>query len=102
LRRFGVVVMATVLVAASGFALIPMVTTRDWPVVANYFALTVALFVDYFIWLPRIVARRLALERLEDPTAAAARQRRDQIRCWIGYLTGALSGGAATIYSLLR
>lgn len=102
LRRFGVTVMSTVLLAGSGFALFPLLTHYQWPIVLNYFAFTVALFIDYFIWLPKIVARRLALERLEDPVGAARRQRRDRIRCWIGYIAGAVSGGAATIYSVLR
>jgi RNA polymerase sigma factor (sigma-70 family) len=102
LRRFGVTVMSTVMLAGSGFALFPLLTHYQWPIVLNYFAFTVALFIDYFIWLPKIVARRLALERLEDPVGAARRHRRDQIRCWVGYLAGAVSGGAATIYSVLR
>ena len=62
--------------------------------------LLLALGALYFGWLPRIVARRLEAERREDPDAAARRQRRDRVIGIIGYIGGALSGGAGLIAGL--
>jgi RNA polymerase sigma factor (sigma-70 family) len=100
LARFQLVAMLTVIVACSGFALLPLATKQDWPHVANFVWFVAALFIEYFVWLPKIIARRLALERSEDPTAAA-RQRRDELRRWLGFAIGTLSGTAALIAGLV-
>jgi len=100
LARFQLVAVITVVIACSGFALFPLITGRGWPDVVTFVAFSAALYAEYFVWLPRIIARRLALERLEDP-AAEARQRRDEIRRRLGYAVGVLSGGAALIAGLL-
>jgi RNA polymerase sigma factor (sigma-70 family) len=100
LRRFQLVAMATVGMAASGFGIVPVVTQSGWPEVVIFIAFVAALFVLYFRWLPRIIARRLALERLEDPQAVI-RQRRDEIRRRIGFAVGVLGGTAGLIGGLL-
>jgi uncharacterized membrane protein YfcA len=92
--------MTAVLIAASGFAIFPLFTRSGWPEVVTFIAFIAALFVLYFRWLPRIIARRLALERLEDPNATA-RQRRDEIRRRIGFAVGVLGGTAGLIGGLL-
>jgi RNA polymerase sigma factor (sigma-70 family) len=102
LRRFSVVALLTVLAAIGGFAIDAWITPRQtWLAILTFALFASAISVEYMIWLPRIIERRLALERLEDPDAAR-RQRNDRIRCWIGYAAGMLSGSAGLIWGLLR
>jgi hypothetical protein len=51
--------------------------------------------------VPRAAARREALERAEDATAAR-RQRRERLRGALGLLFGAVVGGASLAYALWR
>jgi hypothetical protein len=54
----------------------------------------------YLRWLPRIVARRHAAERADDPRAGL-RHRREIIGSRIGYAVGMLGGSAAVVYAAL-
>jgi RNA polymerase sigma factor (sigma-70 family) len=102
LRRFSVVALGTVLAAIAGFAIDAWITPRQaWLAILVFALFAIAITVEYIIWLPRITARRLALERLEDPDAAR-RQRIERIRCWIGYGVGILTGSAGLIWGLLH
>jgi RNA polymerase sigma factor (sigma-70 family) len=56
---------------------------------------------NYLVWYPRITARREALERQEDP-AAAARQRRELRLSWLGYAFGTLCGGGTVAMVVLK
>jgi RNA polymerase sigma factor (sigma-70 family) len=67
--------------------------------VVVWVAFALVLGLSYAVWLPRIVSRREALERLEDP-AAAARQRRQRILGYVGIGVGLASGLAGLIYGL--
>ncbi len=99
LKRFGVVSLISVVMVAFLLPLGYIVTHSKLAPILTFIVLALTLYVEYFIWLPRIIARRLALERLEDP-AAAERQRRDEIRRYIGYAVGVLSGAAGLILGL--
>jgi RNA polymerase sigma factor (sigma-70 family) len=101
LKQFAVVAMVTVLIAAAALALVPVWRLGPAASVLTFIAFALALYIEYFRWLPRIIARRLALERLEDPTAAA-RQQRNEIRRRIGYALGILSGSAGLIWGLIH
>ena len=103
LKRFGAAVIAVVIAASAmfpiGWALAPR-AWKGWTQVAVFDALMVALMAMYLGWLPRIVARRLAAERREDPEHAPlrqARQHRLQIVLWI---FGLLGGTAFWLFSL--
>ena len=54
---------------------------------------------NFHVRLPRITARREALERAEDPTAAA-RQRRERRRSRFGLVLGGLGSGGAILWVL--
>jgi RNA polymerase sigma factor (sigma-70 family) len=99
LRTFTSVAVTTVLVACAAFPLGWMLTESQWAPIATYVILLGTLGVLYQIWLPRIIARRLAAELRDDPTAAR-RQRRDRIVGWIGLITGALTGGLGLLAGL--
>jgi RNA polymerase sigma factor (sigma-70 family) len=101
LRRFGIVAMLTVLIASLALSIGPAWMLGPTVSIVTFVLFGLSLFVEYFVWLPRIIARRLALERLEDPDAAR-RHHRTEIRRWIGYAIGMLSGGAALIWGLMH
>ena len=64
------------------------------------FSSLVALIAfNHFVWLPRIVARREALERAEDPDAAR-RQRRHRLHGVLGLVFGVLAGGGSLAWAL--
>ena len=52
------------------------------------------------VWMPRITARREALERQEDPNAAR-RQRRERLRHWLGLIGGSVVGGGTVVFVIL-
>jgi RNA polymerase sigma factor (sigma-70 family) len=99
LRRFTIVAVCTVATAGLSIPLGWSLTESPWAPVASYVGLLSALGVLYFGWLPRIVARRLEAERREDPDAVR-RQRRERLISFLGYIVGALSGGAGLIAGL--
>jgi len=73
-----------------------------WPrgpgLALGFAAFWVVLMRNYRVWLPRIIARREALERAEDPLAEA-RQRRHGL---LGAVFGTLAGGGAVVYAIWR
>lgn len=71
-----------------------------WLAAAPYLGFALVTTSSYAVWLPRIVARRLAAEREEDPRAEA-RQLRDRRRAKIGITLGlvfAIAGIAAGLW----
>ena len=91
LKRFGAVQAATMV--ASGVALFV-----PWPGVPHWLHFTLAwgsemalLVLSTFLWLPRIIARRTALERARDPDSFRRRQRRERICGVLGLVLGIVS-----------
>lgn len=69
---------------------------------ALVFSSLVALIAcNQLVWLPRIVARREALERAEDPDALR-RQRRQWRNSVLGLVFGVVAGGGSLAYALWR
>jgi RNA polymerase sigma factor (sigma-70 family) len=100
IRRLRAVALGVVLVAVTGLGLgYDLTGSRLTPIVV-YIAFITSVGVIYLGWLPRIIERRLALERLEDPEAAR-RQRRNRIKGILAFALGAVTGGAALIAGLL-
>jgi len=69
------------------------------PPVAIYLAFLATLFALNFVWLPRIVSRRLAHERQCDPEAPARHLRRRR-GARIGFTLGALAAAAGLLLGL--
>jgi RNA polymerase sigma factor (sigma-70 family) len=59
------------------------------------------LLVLIFGWLPRVTARRLAAERVEDPRAHE-RQRRERRLQFLAAILGFLAGGGAVVWGILQ
>ena len=57
-----------------------------------------AIAFEVFAWYPRIIARRLAAERAEDPIGAADRQRRQRTREIAGFAVGVACGCAGLVW----
>jgi hypothetical protein len=76
---------------------------RMWPgeaaLLIPWTVFACVLTASYQVWLPRIIARRLELERLEDETAAA-RQSGERLRKLIGNAVGVLLGLAGVLSHL--
>lgn len=70
-----------------------LATGRASTAALSFVAFLGALGYLYMVRLPRIIAPRLARERLEDP-AAIERHRRDERLRWFGFAAGAAMGGA--------
>ena len=96
LRRFTIVQVTFVIATA-------VTTALRWPGdslafrVAPTLALNTVLFGSYIYWLPRIVARRTALERAKDPDAFDTTRRRHRIYAAVGMGVG-LAGSALGFY----
>lgn len=84
-------------VTVGGFALsLPIgqiVTGRDAAAVVCFAAFLGTLGYLYMVRLPRIIERRLVLERIED-SRAIDRQRRDARNRWLAFIAGAVMGSA--------
>ena len=89
------------LFAAIGTGLYAMpADAPGWLAAAPYLGFALVTTFSYAVWLPRIVARRLAAEREEDPRAEA-RQLRDRRRAKLGIGLGlvfALAGILAGLW----
>ncbi|WP_036208518.1 RNA polymerase sigma factor [Novilysobacter arseniciresistens] len=59
------------------------------------------VFHKSMVVLPRILARRHALEAQRDPVGAARRRRRERINCWIGGIVGFGCGVGGLIVGLV-
>lgn len=97
LKRFGAVQSATMI--ASGVAL-----AVPWPGVHHWLHFTLAwgtemafLALSTFFWLPRILVRRLGLEKTRDPEGFRRRQRRERIYGLLGIMLGVI-GAAIGVY----
>ena len=98
LRRFAVTGVGLVLATSVGFSLSGLSGTWIVPTLV-YLAFGTGLGWMYLVWLPRITAPRLAAERAADPEAAA-RQRRHARLGRLGFIFGALLGGAGLLAAL--
>ncbi|AIE87211.1 RNA polymerase sigma factor [Fimbriimonas ginsengisoli] len=76
---------------------------RATPILAVlwYGLLLAQIWYQQYVAIPRITARRLALERAEDPLAAA-RQAREKRNCNLGFVVGVLLGSLAIAYAMWR
>jgi RNA polymerase sigma factor (sigma-70 family) len=99
LKRFLVVNTILVLLTVGGMTASELIH-RGGVATALVFALSFTVMAhNYAIWLPRIIARRNALERAEDPRAAA-RQRRERVLSLLGLVAGGLAGGGVLIWAI--
>lgn len=74
---------------------------RSLPLLVGWAVLMMsALWVQFYVFLPRITAGRLALEREEDPTAAN-RQRRERLVSNVSFVVGIMSA-ALGVWAALR
>lgn len=71
-----------------------------WLPILGYLVFSVALTGSTLWWLPRISARRLAAEILEDPIHAPERHRRDRRSAFLSSAIGALIGWSTLIIAL--
>ncbi|MEL7061181.1 MAG: sigma-70 family RNA polymerase sigma factor [Acidobacteriota bacterium] len=101
LRHLRMAAIIGVVVAALGLPALAL-WTMDWrPPTALYVTFLLYLGGLYLVWLPRIQARRHALERVADPDAHH-RHRRRRRQAWIGFSAGALCGGLGLFASLVH
>ncbi|MCU1280172.1 MAG: polymerase ECF-type sigma factor [bacterium] len=101
LLRFGIVNVAITTVGAIAMPLGHYLVPNGIGLILGFALFWIPMTFDYLVWLPRIVARREALERDEDPTAAA-RQRRERRVSWLGYIGGTLAGGGTVALVVLK
>lgn len=101
LKAFKRVSVTAVLLFGASLPLVQLATGVPEFAIVSFALFIATLGYLYLVRMPRITARRLALELIEDPTAAA-RHRRDRILCYGGFLFGALSGTAGLIYGLMN
>jgi RNA polymerase sigma factor (sigma-70 family) len=98
LRAFVAVSIAVTLAGAAGLAF------SDTPgeMISAFAAFYLALIGLNFLWLPRIISRRLAAERRDDPEAARQRQLRDRWLSLLGAIGGLLGGGGGVLWAVLH
>ena len=68
---------------------------------AGWLAFIVGLNVSFLVWMPKIVARRIAAERAEDPCACQRQRRRAVLRA-VGLTVGTGTSLAAVLYNFIR
>jgi RNA polymerase sigma factor (sigma-70 family) len=96
LRRFAVINALMLLLMAA--LLVPSSQLLHGYGMLIWFGVSWSAFLhNYRIWLPRITARREALERAEDPRAAR-RQRRERLMGWVGLILGGLGSGGTILW----
>ncbi|HXE58789.1 MAG TPA: sigma-70 family RNA polymerase sigma factor [Gemmatimonadales bacterium] len=99
-ERRGIVRVAAASMATTlGFILVALALPRPLPVTIAFVGMAAAFGLFHFVWLPRITARRKAVERAEDPAAFARRERQERRQAILGYVAGLLLGGAAVLAS---
>ena len=98
LKAFVAVSIALTLGAAAGFIL----STGPLGAIVTFVVFYLGLIGVSFLWLPRIIRRRLAAELREDPERAARRHRRDRQLSWLGAILGLLFGGGGLIWGLIQ
>jgi RNA polymerase sigma factor (sigma-70 family) len=100
LTRFTLVSVAVVIVFALMFPVSWQVTHSRVAPVADFVAFIAALAVLQHVWLPRIVARRHAAERREDPARAERRRRAERRAAIIGWTLGLTFGTVGLVLGL--
>jgi RNA polymerase sigma factor (sigma-70 family) len=100
LRRFAIVNASMAFVGAFLMPLGHWLSPKGLGVALGFFAFWAPMVRNYLVWLPRITARREALEREEDPNAAQ-RQRREHLRHRLGLFGGSVIGIGTVIYAIL-
>ena len=99
-RSAGINVLATV-----GFLLSLIVFSRfdgGWlPPVIACAAFMGVVYYQSLVVVPRLTARRRAIEAQRDPVGAARKRRRERIVNWIGGLIGFVGGFGGLIYGLI-
>lgn len=98
--QFGAAQAATALAAGVALSFPWPGVSRLWQsvlVTSLYFATLAALG---FLWLPRITARRLAMEQAADPEAFQIRQRRERIYGALGWTAGLLCAGLGVYFGV--
>jgi RNA polymerase sigma factor (sigma-70 family) len=88
LRRFTVASVLAVVFFAAMFPISHELTHAAWAPVLNFAAFIVSLAVLHRAWLPRIIARRLAQEMVEDPERAQGRRRVERRAAILGWTLG--------------
>lgn len=72
-----------------------------WPTPAaatvGFGILASCLYIAHFVWLPRVVRRRLEAELEEDPVGASAEHRKRRRLAILGFAIGLLLGGGAIL-----
>jgi predicted transcriptional regulator len=101
LKKFGAAGVIACVTAACGFALAGELKSVA-VLIATQIVFVALLSWMHVLWLPRIIERRVAAEFERDPVAAAARVRRDRIRCAVGLSVGILTSSAAVVWVALR
>ncbi len=100
-RRFRWVSALTILLCGSTLSLSFLWVEQLWWLPMVPFAvLILSLAFNSFVWVPRLMARRLAEELRRDP-AAARRHRRQRWQCIVGFLSGLVFGGLGLAYGIL-
>jgi RNA polymerase sigma factor (sigma-70 family) len=92
LRRFTWTSVAVVSFFALMFPVTRAFTESAVTPILNFVAFIAALAVLHHAWLPRIVARRHAAERLEDPVRAQRRRRAERRTAILGWTLGLTFG----------
>ncbi len=67
-----------------------------------FLTLLTSLGLLYLVWLPRLLRRRFWIETEGDAIEVQRRLRRRRWCAWIGFLAGALSGGAGLVWGLVK
>jgi len=101
LRRFAIVNVAIVALGTVAMPLGHHLAPNGAGLALGFLLMWVPMTLNYSAWLPRIVAPREALERLEDP-AAEARQRGERRLSWLGFVVGSVMGGGTVVAIILR
>jgi RNA polymerase sigma factor (sigma-70 family) len=98
LRRIAVV---TVLLCGGAWMVEPL--NRHWlGPVAIFLTLLTSIGILYLVWLPRLLRRRFWIETGGDRAEVQRRLRRRRWCAWLGFLAGALSGGAGLMGGLVK
>lgn len=106
-ERHGLIRSSVVSALASiGFIVAMLVLVRfdnGWvlPILATLLFMAV-VFYQTLLVQPRVLRRRHALEAQRDPVAAAARRRRELLKCWLGSVFGLVGGLGGVIVGLLQ
>lgn len=100
LRRFTAVTVGLVIAACAGMVLGGSLTKGPWLEIVLFALFIVSLGINQWVWLPRIVARRIEAEYRENPQAWI-RHRRGRRLGMLGFILGALMGTAGLVLGIL-